>query len=309
MSAPVMDESQLLRILLAASNAAAKNGGAGLDLTDIGNAFEPEDPPARDFLDDAVRLLEQRGLLTAFHSGAGLNGIHLQPQGRSLAAKLELARRDPVARLKQLQDDYLRWVYLTTEVEERRPTATEFLTTDTSYNGIPYSAQELLRAGVRLKERGFIEGEGRYSYAAPAQPKVTAFGRSVVEQGRSVHDVVEEPTSQPSSQQFFTTVHGNANVANGGSDVVQTLNIAPDWAEHVERVVAAVVQALDSLPPGTAGPLRPLLDEARIAVEERSPSRAQRALRAVGAFLTDTSSGVLGGMLGAQALALLPMLG
>jgi hypothetical protein len=119
-------------------------------------------------------------------------------------------RSDPASRIRELQDTYLRWLYVQTEQRGLNPTVSEFMATSPGFHGVPYTDQELLKAGVRLKEGGFIEGEGRFSYPAPAQPRLTARGRSVIDKNRSVHD----ESDQPALQYFNTTVHGNANVAN-----------------------------------------------------------------------------------------------
>jgi len=127
-----------------------------------------------------------------------------------------------------------------------------------------------------------------------------------VESGRSVHDVV---AATPAIQNTYsTTVHGNANVANASTGVTQSL-VVEDWGQRVTATLDAVTQSFAALPQEIGVALEPLIAEARAGVAQNEPGRARRALQAVGGFVGDSASGALGSVLGAQVLALLPLLG
>jgi hypothetical protein len=127
----------------------------------------------------------------------------------------------------------------------------------------------------------------------------------VVEKSRSVHD---DP-DQPALQYFNTTVHGNAIVANASPGSSQVLVVDSEWATKLTAVLDAIEQALATLPADMSSAVGALVLDARTAVAMDSPSRAKRALTALGSFLGDTASGALGGLLSAQAVALIPLLG
>ncbi len=262
-------------------------------------AIDPDD------LRDLLTQLMDRGFLSGFPSLGGLNTVFLEPKGKELALRVRDLREDPVARARQLQDDYLRWLYTEVEQAGGSPTATDYLATKPNFHGVPYTDRELVTAGVRLKEGGFIDGDGRYAYPAPAQPRLTPLGRRVVERGRSVHD---EPESPATVQHFTTTVHGNANIANASPGATQSLTINTEWAAAATEVLDAVDQSLATLPTDMTSAVAALVEDARSAVAENSPTRAKRALNALGSFLGDTASGALGGLLSAQVLALVAAL-
>ena len=260
----------------------------------------------RDSLDDELSLLLERRLLEGFRSLAGLNGVFLTPRGKASALELEARRSDVVARFKQLQDDYLRWLYSETEIFGRGPSPDDFLASKPAFLGLPYTATEVERAGARLKEGAFISGESAWQYTGPLRPKVSAKGRLVVEAGRSVHD--QASLAHAVQNNFSTTVHGNANVANASPGATQNL-VVEGWGERVTETLDAVEQALASLPSEVRDALAPLIAEARIGVSQNEPGRARRALQAVGTFLGDATSGALGGLLGGLVMELIPVLG
>lgn len=260
----------------------------------------------RDSLEDELALLMDRGHLDGFKSLAGLNDVSLTPRGKEVATQFAAARSDKPSRLRQLQDDYLRWLYNETEVEGRGPTPDDYLATSPAVLGVEYSAAELEKAGERLSQAALISGPGAWQYSAPLRPRLSAKGRHVVESGRSVHDVV---AATPAIQNTYsTTVHGNANVANASSGVTQNL-VVEDWGSRVTATLEAVTQSFAALPQEIGVALEPLIAEARAGVAQNEPGRARRALQAVGGFLGDSASGALGSVLGAQVLALLPLLG
>lgn len=110
-----------------------------------------------------MQILWDQQLVSAFQGGNGLNTVSLKPSGKNLAMQFDQMRSDPVLRIRELQDAYLRWLYVQTEQRGMNPTVSEFMATSPSFHGVPYTDQELLTAGVRLKDGGFIEGEGRNS--------------------------------------------------------------------------------------------------------------------------------------------------
>lgn len=260
----------------------------------------------RDSLEDELALLMDRGHLDGFTSLAGLNDVSLTLHGKDVTTQFATARSDKPSRLRQLQDDYLRWLYNEIEVEGRSPTPDEYLATSPSFLGAEYSAAELEKAGERLSQAALISGPGAWQYSAPLRPRLSAKGRHVVESGRSVHDVI---AATPAIQNTYsTTVHGNANVANASTGVTQNL-VVEDWGSRVTATLDAVTQSFAALPQEIGIALEPLIEEARAGVAQNEPRRARRALQAVGGFLGDSASGALGSVLGAQVLALLPLLG
>lgn len=300
-------DARLLRVLLAVSTVAEGKTHERVDVDDVAVHLQGDIDLDLDrhSLEDLLQILWDRHLVNGFRGGDGLNTVFLEPSGKELAARFASARADVSVRVRQLQDDYLRWLYTQTEVKRLNPTVSDYLATSPSFHGKPYTGEELLTAGLRLKENGLIEGEGRYTYPAPAQPRLTANGRQVIEKGRSVHD---EPIQLP-AQYFNTTVHGNANVANASPGTTQALHVDAEWATKALVFLDSIEQALPTLPIDMSTTVSALVTDARNALADESPSRARRALSAIGSFLGDASSGALGGLLSAQALALIASLG
>lgn len=259
---------------------------------------------SRDDVVNELELLEREGLVTARHSLAGLNGVFVLPAGKSAAESFDQARRDVILRRRQLQDDYLRWLYEEIEVNGRGPTPDDFLRDGAHFHGVVYTSDELMKAGARLKEGAYIDGPEAWQYAAPLRPRLTAKGRHTVEQGRSVHD----PVNPAPTQHFETHVQGPANVSIASSQVSQTLVVNdPAWADKVSAVLDAVTQAVGTLTDEEATQVAQLVDEARQGVSAQEPTRTKRALVSLGGFLKDVSSGALGGLLSTQVLALVAL--
>lgn len=298
-------DARRMRVLLAVYQVADGKTGERVATDDLERHLEGDLDIDRDSLEDVLQTLWNRRLVLGFRGGDGLNTVFLEPIGKDLAMQFDLLRSDPSLRIRELQDAYLRWLYVQTEQRGLNPTVSDYMATSPGFHGVPYTDQELLKAGVRLKDGGFIEGEGRFSYPAPAQPRLTARGRLVIEKDRSVHD---EP-DQPALQYFNTTVHGNANVANASPGSNQVLVVDSEWAAKSTAVLDAIEQALSTLPADMSSAVAALVADARNAVETDAPSRAKRAFTALGSFLGDAASGALGGLLSAQAVALIPLLG
>lgn len=259
---------------------------------------------SRDDVVNELELLEREGLVTAHHSLAGLNGVFVLPAGKSAAGTFDQARRDVILRRRQLQDDFLRWLYEEIEVNGRGPTPDDFLHSGANFYGVVYTAEELMKAGARLKEGAYIDGQEAWQYSAPLRPRLTAKGRHTVEQGRSVHD----PVHPAPTQHFETHVQGPANVSIASSQVSQTLVVNdPAWGDKVSAVLDAVTQAVGALTAEEATQVAQLVDEARQGVLAQEPTRTKRALVSLGGFLKDVSSGALGGILSTQVFALVAL--
>ncbi|MFB8190382.1 hypothetical protein ACFC14_13725 [Microbacterium sp. NPDC055988] len=270
----------------------------------IAEIGEAELALSRDDVVNELELLDEEGLVTAHHSLAGLNGVFVLPAGKSAAESFDKARRDVVLRRRQLQDDYLRWLYEEIEVNGHGPTPDDFLRSGANFHGVVYTAEELMKAGARLKEGAYIDGPEAWQYSAPLRPRITAKGRHAVEQGRSVHD----PVYPAPTQHFETHVQGPANVSIASSQVNQTLMVSdPAWGEKVSSVLDAVTQAIGALTFDESKKVAQMVEDARQGVAAVEPTRTKQALITLGGFLKDVSSGALGGILSMQVLALVAL--
>lgn len=247
-------------------------------------------------LEDHVRLMEQRGLAKGVFSFAGLNAVMVKPAGKDLAAQFERDRRDPVARHLQLQDDYLRWLYVCIEIDEVEPTADAFLNASAGYLGLAYTGRELAKATSSLRSAELLASDSL---------SLTVEGRKAVEHGRSVRDLDRRPLVS----HVTTTVTGSTNVTVGSSHVTQTATVPTSWSEDVERLLALLSESLVALPSEVGEAIVPLVQDARDAAREQSPSRAKRALDKIAEFLGATASGALGGHLASQIPAVVALLG
>lgn len=300
-----MPDLRRLRVLLAVLQAADGRTGEGVKTDQVYELVGHELDLDRASLEDILSSLIERQQLQGFESFGGLNDVFLLPAGKEAAQQFQLARADPVARARRLQDHYLRWLYEEEELFDGAPTPDAFLATSPHFGGLPYTAAEVEKAGARLQRDGLIEGPGVDQYAAPLRPRLTAKARSVVEGGRSVHDSIAMASSV---QNITTNVHGNANIANASPGAIQTIHVG-DWGTQVAEALNAVTQALAVLPADLRGVVTPLIADAREGVAANSPGRVRRALQALAGFLGDSASGALGAALGTQILALLPLLG
>lgn len=294
-----------MQVLLAVSEVAQGRVGEHVDLELVHQRLTKVFPITREGLEDQLDFLVDRQLLHGAKTFGGIT-VFLNARGRSVADSFAEARNDVVERLRKAQDDYLRWIFLEAEMRDGVPTPDGFLKTQPTYYGSPYTEREIERAGERLEAGSFIYGPGVDQYRAPLRPMLTEKGREVVNRGISVHDA--RASTVASNTTYSTTVHGNANVNNGGSDVTQTVQ-SESWAPQVSAVLDALTQAISALPEATANGIRPLIEDARggVSVEDRPLTR--RALIAVGEFLQDSSAGALGAILSAPVLALIPLLG
>lgn len=251
-----------------------------------------------------VKLLESRMLVTAQWTAGDLPWVlNATAEGREVAADFARERENPVARVRQLQDDYLNWLHREIEHEDRSPTPDDYLATTPSFLGIPYTAKELLKAGQRLRDAGFIEGPETDQYDAPLRPSLTPKGRSTIELDRSAHD---EPRS--GSVQNINNVAGNANI-NFGDHVTQNMQVNAPWVDQVQEFLDAVAQAGTVLPEEIRAEVEPYVEDARDGVAEQEPSKVKTAIKGIQGFLSSATSGALGNILASQVPALISLLG
>lgn len=253
-------------------------------------------------LEDEVALLESRQQVAVYKTLGGLAGVSLTPSGKNAAEAFDAERNDVVGRRVQLRDDYLSWLYDQIEVQDRGPTPDDFLAAGPTYYGVPYTKEDLLKAGAWLKESAFIDGPEAWQHAAPLRPRLTAKGRWTVENGMSVSD--GRPTQQV--QNFFSYVGGNANIVNASHHVDQRID-ASTWIDAGNELLASIEQAIPAMDVDDVEAER-LAGTVREALDEKDPSKAQSAFRAIGNFLSSTGSGTLGGLLTNQITAFLTQL-
>jgi hypothetical protein len=303
-----MSPEQILRLRILAAAAALGAGSTteSVDPIAVAEFIDPANPMSRRDISDHVALLERSGWVKAVDSLAGLTGIFLTPGGKDAATQFERAQKDPVARIRQLQDDYLRWVYVETEIEDRHPTPSQFHALAPSHLGLAYTEREIEKAGARLKGAGYIVGPEVDQYDAPIYPELTQKGRWVVENGKSVHDPT--PTVAGTTHNYTTNVAGPANVANGSTNVTQTMHAESGWTNEATKILDIIAQAITALPAAIQAEVATEVRVARDAVNANEPSRAKQALSAIGGFLGDAGSGALGGLLAGQLLPVIALL-
>lgn len=260
--------------------------------------------PTRSELDHHVTLLEEGRLAKGMRSVGGLVGVSATPRGKEQAASFGRDRDNRVLRLRQLQDDYLRWLYEKIELDGESPTAQDYLAEFPSYLGQVYETSELENAVSRLRAAGFIDGDP-WEDAAHTRPELTDKARRAVESFRSVHE--GPPVSGPQNINH-TYVGGNSNVSVASSHVTQNLTVENGWSEQVAQFIDAVSQMMPLFSDDLKADLARQVENARDAVQQQEPKKARRALTAIGKFLGDTASGALGGVLAAQIPLLLQLL-
>lgn len=262
---------------------------------------DPENSQAS--LQRELRRLVDQGLLYAEESLGAWDDFVVTRSGMTEVERLERAQSDNLARFRQLQDDYLGWLYMETEVEGRQVSRRDYMDTAPRYLGSQYTSAEVDRAIDRLVEDGYvIEKTGR-KYSSVPRATVTWKGREVIEGRRSVHDAVAVPPSVT----YVTNVHGNANIANGGTDVTQ-IQTNIDWGGKVSRVLDEVAGDIALLPSAVVTKVQPLIDEARAGIQQREPRSVRRLLTRIGECLRDTGTNAVGSVLAAQVLAVLPLI-
>ncbi len=250
-----------------------------------------------------VDLLESRGLVRAQRAANNIPYVlNTTAEGREAAADFARKREDRVARVRQLQDEYLQWLYVEIEHEDRSPTPDDYLATTPSFYGLPYTDRELLKAGARLRDAGFITGPETDQYDAPLRPALTVKGRRTIELKHSVHD------EAPSAPSIHNYVGANANV-NFGDNVTQNMTVSAPWADEARAFLDAVAQAAPTLPEDLRADIELRVEDARRGIAEQQPSKVKAAIEGMQSFLSAATSGALGSILAAQVPALLSLLG
>lgn len=131
---------------------------------------------SRDDVVNELELLDGERLLTAHRSLAGLNGVFVTPEGKSVGESFDQARRDVILRRRQLQDDYLRWLYEEIEVKGRGPTPDDFLRGGAHFHGVVYTADELMKAAAQAG--GVHRRAGSMAVRSPASSAAHREGSS-----------------------------------------------------------------------------------------------------------------------------------
>lgn len=294
-----------LRILGVIFELAGQNSGTDVNVSAIEERLKSELDLGRVSLLDEFGLLKQDDYLNYFEDFDGIGEVLVTAAGRNVAEEFELARGSLTGRRQLLRDTYLNWLYQQTEESDgRSPTPDDFLATNPTFYGIPYTATDLEKAGKWLKDAGFIDGPAAWQYEGPLRPRLTGKGTYTVENRRSVAD------PQPSGGSTFnTTVHGSANIAQNSHDVQQTLIQNEGWVEQAASLADLLEQSLPSLGVEIRQSVADEVTGLRAELSgAAAPSRVRQAVTAIGGFLNNTTAGALGGVLTAQVLQLLTAL-
>ncbi|MBT2501225.1 hypothetical protein [Curtobacterium sp. ISL-83] len=139
-----------------------------------------------------------------------------------------------------MRDEYLVWV-VDRHDAGASPTGDDFLPTGANYLGMPYTQDDLEQTGNWLYEGRFIKGPIADQRPDPLRPSPTAKGRWIVGQGKSVNEPTNDATAGGST--YTDHFHTPANVAQGSSDVHQTINIG--WQDQARELVDEISARLD----------------------------------------------------------------
>lgn len=255
------------------------------------------DGVSRDAVLGLVEELRGRRLIDAFDLMGG-SALTISASGRLALSNARDALSRRVARVRLLQDDFLRWLHDETEERGARVSVDDFLRERPRIIGVAVEQADVDAAAKRLRDAGFVKGAGADQRPVPLWPTLTAKGRFTVEEGTSVH---EPPRGGGSSTiNYATTVHGNANVANGSTNVTQTMSVDAQWLQDLENVLEVISERA----PDKAADV--LVDEIRqeVAGAKRS-SILSGLLGALRDVATNGVGGAMGGVLSSQITALL----
>lgn len=253
---------------------------------------------------DELKLLKRDGYVDFFESLAGIGSAVVTAAGANASEEFEFARSSKPDRRARLRDIYLRWLWEQIEELDGSPTPDDFLKTNPTFYGVPYTALDLEKTGEWLSEAGFIDGQNAWQYSGPLRPTLTQKGVYTVENQRSVGD---PPPSGGTT--YNTTVHGSANVAQGNRDVKQELIHNEPWVAQGAQLADLIEQSLPALGTEIQRSLANELASLRAELEgNKEPGRVRRIVGTISNFLGDTGAGALGSVLGAQALQLLAVL-
>lgn len=229
----------------------------------------------------------------------------ITPLGRNVAHDFEQRRNNIQARRVELRDLFLRWIYAETQINDvHMPAVDDFLASDASYLGIPFTENDLDKALEWLKSNEYVSGVGSWGRAL-LRGTITAKGISVVERGQSVMDSAES-TSIVNNM----TVHGPANIANQSPGTHQTIVQDSAWASQLLTHLEAVHQALPTLPDEVRAGIAEAVSGAIEAAKTEDAPRARSATQRLQELLTATTAGALGNLLSTgltASLALIPM--
>jgi len=150
--------------------------------------------------------------------------VRLTRAGRQTLADLHERRADRHARHLALRDALLGWLAERYVHDDTSPVLSDFTNSGWgSYYLEAFTDADLTRGTNALKDEGWISGTG--SYGGPvARPMITAGGRRLVDQGRSVRDGLR--STEPST--VFTgnyTFNGPAQVNQNSPGSTQNVTI------------------------------------------------------------------------------------
>ena len=301
-AAPQPHDISKLRVLQRAHQL-GQGGSNYVTVAALVDSFEADSVPLDLPVATGLELLETEQLVHLDRRlGNVIAAAKVSATGQAAVAAFETARASKTARRCQLRDDYLDWLHEQIEELDNGPTPDDYLATTPSYLGVPYEPVEVEKAGTWLAEMGFIKGQSAWQYSGPSRPALTAKGRHAVENSLSTR----EPNS-PAGNIYNTQVAGNAVIAQEHSTITQTTNNT--WVKEGNNLLDGIQESLLSLPGEIRDSMTLATAEAREALHGKPDvDRLRGALNRIAGFLSQTGSGALGGILGAQVLTYLATL-
>jgi hypothetical protein len=252
----------------------------------------PDDDTERAAISADMRALRDHGFVALDERLAGMWVARPTANGRDAWAQFSSMRGSRLERQRQLRNEYMLWIY-EAATTARYPQPGDFLQSGAGFLGEPYTAHELERVAVWLKERGFIRGQGAWGHPAPISPEMTAKGEDYIENERDVH---VDPRDASGPTHIY---NGPTQVAHAGRDVTQTQHNQV-IADEALRLVDALRQLAKLELDARRDELTKVADELEAeAAGEAEPGRlrslaesAQRALSsgaggALGSFVSD----------------------
>jgi hypothetical protein len=226
--------------------------------------------------------LRRRGLISADQRLSG--GYHIEPEGKRIVEEFRARRSDRGYRRQQCREQLLRWA----DSDDRRARR-DF---DGSAHGQPFTMEESETAAGFLAENGLLK-----TFSA-AQEKhylvqITERGRECIDSGKTIQQFVSRHDLAAQMVNVFGS--GNSVAAAFGDGSAATASLSTFDHEMAITFASSVREALPvlTLPDEADG----LLDD----IEQREdPGLAQRATAKLYTLIGDTTSGALGGVLGAM---------
>lgn len=253
-----------------------------------------------------ISELQTRGYLIA--SDRLTAGSYVTESGHAAWNALRDLRANRATRRRQMRNEYLAWIY--TQSEEghgHSPVSSDFLTSGASFYGADYTADDLERVGAWLEENGFIRGAGSWGGGGPIRPDITAKGSRYVEDGIDVHTPPEAFHRGAAAPQYNVTLASgaSANIAQGSSDVSQTLNVG--WQGDALALIEAIdarLQDVHDTPEFEE--LRAAMEELRdAATSEAEPGKVRRIAGKITSALATAAAAQLGTDLMQQSIEFL----